>query len=134
MASYTLVIQATDGKQASTATVHLYVVDVNDNSPVFSAQYYVLEASEAAPPGTTVGQVSATDADEGFNAQVRYTLLSRFGADKFNLHPTTGVLTLTAQLDYEQVTCLLVWNTVICCISSLKLLLEKQFFKYNCVK
>ena len=101
--SYNLIIQATDGKQTSVASVNLHVTDVNDNAPHFDTPYYVFEVSETARQGTTVGLVSATDEDEEFNAQVTYDLESEWAKERFTLHPNTGVISLSTTLDYEEV-------------------------------
>lgn len=56
------------------------------------------------PRGSRIGQVVATDADaDGPNSQLSYTLISDWANDVFSLNPSTGVFTLTASLDYEQV-------------------------------
>lgn len=39
----------------------------------------------------------------GNNAIVTYTVISDWGNDVFSLNPQTGVFTLTARLDYEEV-------------------------------
>lgn len=50
-----------------------------------------------------MGIVNAFDADIGNNAVVTYTVISDWGNDVFTLNPQTGVFTLTARLDYEDV-------------------------------
>lgn len=50
-----------------------------------------------------MGQIRAVDADLGANAQLTYTVLSEWANDVFSLNPQTGVFTLTAKLDYEEV-------------------------------
>jgi len=79
------------------------VTDTNDNAPAFDATVYSFDVPEDAPRGTHVGKVSAKDLDEGVNAQVSYAVLSDWANDVFSLHPQTGVVTLTARLDYEEV-------------------------------
>lgn len=57
---YTLEVVATDhGSPALSAvvTVEVKVLDVNDNSPVFSLKSYSVEVSEDAPEGTQVLKV-----------------------------------------------------------------------------
>lgn len=53
--------------------------------------------------GHRVGQVAAFDPDEGMNSQLTYTVISDWANDVFSLNPHTGVFTLTARLDYEEV-------------------------------
>lgn len=60
-ADYTLEVVATDrGSPAlsATVTVEVKVMDVNDNSPVFSKNSYSTEVSEDAAEGTKVLEVS----------------------------------------------------------------------------
>lgn len=52
--------------------------------------------------GTTVIQVSATDADHGKNAEVHYYLAPEKDYTKFQIHKDTGLLTTRAILDREQ--------------------------------
>lgn len=59
---------------------------------------------ENAQRGHQVGVIAATDADLGANALVSYTVISDWANDVFSLNPQTGVFTLTARLDYEEVT------------------------------
>lgn len=53
--------------------------------------------------GYQVGTITATDADLGENASISYTVISDWANDVFSLNPQTGVFTLTARLDYEEV-------------------------------
>lgn len=78
-------------------------MDANDNPPAFTHSTYSFEVPENAPRGYQVGIVNAFDADIGSNAVVTYTVISDWGNDVFTLNPQTGVFTLTARLDYEDV-------------------------------
>jgi len=80
------------------------VTDTNDNAPTFQSTAYSFDVPENVPRGSRVGQVIAQDADaEGPNSQLSYVLISDWANDVFSLNPNTGVFTLTASLDYEQV-------------------------------
>lgn len=82
----------------------LQVTDTNDNAPTFQNTAYSFDVPENMPRGSRIGQVVATDADaDGPNSQLSYTLISDWANDVFSLNPSTGVFTLTASLDYEQV-------------------------------
>ena len=82
----------------------LQVTDTNDNAPTFQSTAYSFDVPENMPRGSRIGQVVATDADaDGPNSQLSYTLISDWANDVFSLNPSTGVFTLTASLDYEQV-------------------------------
>eukprot|EP00118_Oscarella_pearsei_P008850 m.47602 g.47602 ORF g.47602 m.47602 type:complete len:5714 (+) comp33810_c0_seq1:99-17240(+) len=87
--AYDLVVEAYDGVQSTQVDVHVQIGDVNDNSPKFLKSNYNVSVSEVISPGTSVGQVSAVDVDEGLNAEVYYSLSS---AD-FSVDPYSGVIT-----------------------------------------
>lgn len=79
------------------------MTDTNDNPPVFHENAYSFDIPENAARGSVVGTVSASDPDFGVNAQLTYSLISDWANDVFSLNPQTGVFTLTARLDYEEV-------------------------------
>lgn len=79
------------------------VTDTNDNPPSFSEPAYSFDIPENAPRGYQVGLISATDPDLGANSMLTYTVISDWANDVFSLNPQTGVFTLTARLDYEEV-------------------------------
>lgn len=54
-------------------TVHVVVDDMNDNRPVFSEEVYTTIVYEDSPAGTVFAMVTAYDADEGVNGQIRYS-------------------------------------------------------------
>ncbi|XP_069396059.1 protocadherin-16 [Paralichthys olivaceus] len=104
-AEYTLEVVATDrGSPAlsTTATVEVKVLDVNDNSPVFSRTSYSVEVSEDAAEGTHILEVTATDADDDLNGKVLY-FLSRETHGAFTVDENTGRITTAAPLDREKV-------------------------------
>lgn len=78
-------------------------MDTNDNPPVFSENVYSFDVVENENRGIKVGQVSATDEDENVNGQITYSVMSDWANDVFSLNPQTGIFTLTAKLDYEEV-------------------------------
>lgn len=79
------------------------VTDTNDNPPTFLENAYSFDIPENAVRGSRVGQVRASDPDLGTNAHLTYTVISDWANDVFSLNPQTGVFTLTARLDYEEV-------------------------------
>lgn len=81
----------------------LQVTDTNDNPPAFLESAYSFDIPENAVRGSRVGQVKAVDPDLGINAQLTYTVISDWANDVFSLNPQSGVFTLTARLDYEEV-------------------------------
>ncbi|XP_053372273.1 protocadherin beta-16-like isoform X19 [Clarias gariepinus] len=101
-----LILTAFDGgnpPKSGTAAIHVTVLDANDNIPVFSQPVYRVSLAENTPLGTEVITVSATDADEGANGDVTYELsrLSDNSAKLFSLDRTTGRITVSGNIDYE---------------------------------
>ncbi|XP_030623291.1 cadherin-7 [Chanos chanos] len=69
------------------------VQDINDNAPEFLNEPYVASIPEMCPVGTTVVQVTATDADDpmfGNNAKLIYSILQ--GEPYFSVEPKTGIV------------------------------------------
>ncbi|XP_063025268.1 protocadherin alpha-8-like [Melospiza melodia melodia] len=104
-----LVLTATDGGRPSlTGTMELMisVEDANDNAPKFNQSVYKVQLPESAEVGTLVTRVNATDADEGLNSDVTYTVtnfLPPSGKDVISINPNTGEILLTGALDFEEV-------------------------------
>uniref|UniRef100_A0A8C2E4Q2 FAT atypical cadherin 2 n=1 Tax=Cyprinus carpio TaxID=7962 RepID=A0A8C2E4Q2_CYPCA len=88
---------------ASLVSVHIEVQDVNDNQPVFEADPYEAFLAENLPPGTTVIQVTANDADTNINGEVSYTLEpdSDDIGDMFAIDSQTGWITTLKKADSE---------------------------------
>ncbi|XP_040903623.1 protocadherin beta-15-like [Toxotes jaculatrix] len=102
-----LLLTAVDGgspQRTGTATVHVTVLDANDNAPVFSQNVYEAILPEDSPLGTVVVKVAATDADEGLNGEVTYELsrISETGKRVFALNHTTGEIQVIGPLDFEK--------------------------------
>ncbi|XP_045020062.1 protocadherin-15 [Bubalus bubalis] len=99
---YELVVVATDGAvhpRRSTLTLAIKVLDIDDNSPVFTNSTYTVVVEENLPAGTTFLQIEAKDVDLGAN--VSYRIRSPEVKHFFALHPFTGELSLLRSLDYE---------------------------------
>ncbi|NXP73375.1 PCDGA protein, partial [Ramphastos sulfuratus] len=106
-AFHDLVLRARDGgEQARTGTtrIHVVVLDANDNAPVFSSAEYKVHVPEDVPVGSTLVTVTATDADEGLNGHVKYSLnkITEKASKIFQLNVETGAITLSRSLDFEQ--------------------------------
>ncbi|XP_038648329.1 protocadherin Fat 4 isoform X1 [Scyliorhinus canicula] len=83
------------------AEVEITLQDINDNPPVFPADALDVIIEENIGDGFRIIQLSATDADEGPNALVTYTIIS--GADNsFRIDPESGDLLATKRLDRER--------------------------------
>ncbi|KAJ8399248.1 hypothetical protein AAFF_G00412860 [Aldrovandia affinis] len=89
----------------STASIAVYVEDVNDNEPVFEKQLYNVSLPEHTPVGTCFLQVTATDADGGEFGRVQYSLYHGFDSyDKhplFLIHPDSGWICVSQDIDRE---------------------------------
>ncbi|XP_047558286.1 protocadherin-15 isoform X2 [Lutra lutra] len=99
---YELVVVATDGAvhpRHSTLTLAIKVLDIDDNSPMFTNSTYTVVVEENLPAGTTFLQIEAKDVDLGAN--VSYRIRSPEVKHFFALHPFTGELSLLRSLDYE---------------------------------
>lgn len=60
---YDLVVEASDGAvdpRRTTLTLSIHVTDIDDNSPVFSQQTYVVNVPENSPVGTLVLKLSVS--------------------------------------------------------------------------
>ncbi|OXB63864.1 hypothetical protein ASZ78_004159 [Callipepla squamata] len=75
------------------------LINENDNRPVFSKPLYNVSLLENTTVGTTVLQVHATDNDVGSYGKVSYFFSD--DPDRFSLDKDTGVILLTARLDFE---------------------------------
>ncbi|CAB1325306.1 unnamed protein product [Coregonus sp. 'balchen'] len=76
MKRHKLQLTAIDGgkpPRSGTVEIVIDVLDVNDNMPVFTKDSYSVTLNENSAIGTTVVQVTATDLDEGSNAEVFYS-------------------------------------------------------------
>lgn len=99
---YQLILKAEDnGGLSTTSTVNIKVTDINDNNPEFteaslSYRFKVEEGRDNA----IVGTVHATDADEGVNAAISYSIPSDL---PFLIDEESGEIKTRIKLDYENV-------------------------------
>ncbi|XP_054143738.1 protocadherin gamma-A10-like [Melozone crissalis] len=106
-AFHELVLRAMDGgdpARTGTARIRVTVLDANDNAPVFSQAEYTVRVPEDVPVGSVLVTVKATDADEGPNGHVKYSLkkVSDMLSDIFRLDYETGQIMLLRSLDFEE--------------------------------
>ena len=100
MADYVLILSAvnpTTPSRNATALVAVTITDVNDSPPEFDRPLYSFSVAENVERGTVLGQVSATDADEGSNAAIQYSILS----DDFNITSSGEIVLASTSLDFE---------------------------------
>ncbi|XP_077381246.1 protocadherin-23 [Festucalex cinctus] len=103
---YALTVEAFDGgvpARIGRQRVNIWVLDENDNPPVFNQSKYEASVPENAPAGSSVCQVHATDQDQGENARVSFEINRRQSdsEDFFTVDETTGVVFLNKPLDFE---------------------------------
>ncbi|XP_036069814.1 protocadherin beta-1-like, partial [Oryzias melastigma] len=89
-----LVLTAVDGgepQMSGTMMIVVTVLDANDNAPVFTQQTYKATVTENSPKGTIVAAVTASDADQGSNSRITYSITNiavhykhLFGIDEKN--------------------------------------------------
>uniref|UniRef100_A0A3P9H6T8 Cadherin EGF LAG seven-pass G-type receptor 1a n=1 Tax=Oryzias latipes TaxID=8090 RepID=A0A3P9H6T8_ORYLA len=85
-------------------SIHVVVQDINDNAPVFEKDELFIDVEENSPVGSIVAQITATDPDEGTNAQIMYQIVEGNFPEVFQLDIFTGELTALFDLDYEEKT------------------------------
>ncbi|XP_063045436.1 protocadherin gamma-A5-like [Engraulis encrasicolus] len=104
----TLVLTASDGgkpHKSGTLNITIIVSDINDNAPVCNKSKYTVNVKEDAPEGTFLVRVGASDADEGLNGEIVFSLRGKFrngASDIFSLDNKTGELSIKSGLDFEQ--------------------------------
>ncbi|XP_075923658.1 protocadherin Fat 1-like isoform X2 [Petromyzon marinus] len=89
-----------DPRLSSTATVAVFLEDVNDNPPEFVPPNSKVRVREDLPPGTVVAWLETRDADLGANGQARYSLPDD-GDGAFEVDKLSGVVRLARELDFE---------------------------------
>lgn len=101
---YHLLIMASDKgvpPMSSTATVSIYVMDKNDNPPVFeypSDSNNTIYISNQVPKGYVVTKVKAIDKDIGNNANLTYSISRGNHLNFFHMDPIFGVITVSTEL------------------------------------
>lgn len=98
---YVIVVQATSAPLVSRATVHIRLVDVNDNEPVLQNfeiifNNYITNKSNSFPTGV-IGKVPAHDPD--VSDKLKYSFVEGNELSLLILNPDTGELKLSRDLD-----------------------------------
>uniref|UniRef100_A0A673JPD3 Protocadherin Fat 1-like n=1 Tax=Sinocyclocheilus rhinocerous TaxID=307959 RepID=A0A673JPD3_9TELE len=101
---YLTVKATTRGKQSlsDTASVTIHLLDINDNSPMFSQKIYSAVVSEDAKLESTVLTVLANDFDGPLNNRIHYSIENNQTCP-FIMDAGSGELRLVHQLDREKV-------------------------------
>ena len=94
-------IKVEDGNGGSAKFAYqVLIADENDNAPVFSADSQALSINENEPSGTTVGTVSASDADL-FAGDHTYSIETENVPFTIESSKRNGTIKTTSVLDYE---------------------------------
>ncbi|KAG7518067.1 protocadherin alpha-3-like [Solea senegalensis] len=108
MREHKLLLSAIDGgRPAKSGTIEILIVvlDVNDNSPVFTQEAYSASINENTAPGTIVIQVNATDSDESANSDIVYSFGNEVDVNVpklFSIDPETGEIKVIGVIDFEE--------------------------------
>ncbi|XP_063731809.1 protocadherin alpha-6-like isoform X12 [Eleginops maclovinus] len=106
--SHSLILTALDGgkpPKSGEMNILVKVLDINDNTPVFSKDIYSVMLYENAPVGTTIIHVNATDLDEGPNGEVLYSFSSIVNQrllQLFDINPSTGEIIVKGLINFEE--------------------------------
>ncbi|KAM6977875.1 protocadherin Fat 2 [Aplochiton taeniatus] len=107
--SYQLRVAASGvGASSSETVVRVFVVDENDNAPVFLQGHYRGQVSEAARANSMVmGErnaplvIQAFDADRDSNSLLTYRILEAEARRVFQIDSSVGTLSLASEVDFE---------------------------------
>uniref|UniRef100_A0A2K5L1M1 Protocadherin Fat 4 n=1 Tax=Cercocebus atys TaxID=9531 RepID=A0A2K5L1M1_CERAT len=103
--SYHLTVKAfnvPDEERCSFATVNVQLKGTNEYVPRFVSKLYYFEISEAAPKGTIVGEVFASDRDLGTDGEVHYLIFGNSRKKGFQINKKTGQIYVSGILDREK--------------------------------
>lgn len=80
------------------------VLDANDHAPLFPDDRYFASVDENKQYGSVVANVVASDADEGINAEIMYSIKGVRTADSnlLKIESKTGQVTTNTKFDYEK--------------------------------
>ncbi|XP_064780345.1 protocadherin-15-like [Oncorhynchus masou masou] len=100
---YDLIVEAEDGAvedpRRTTLTLSVTVLDVDDNSPVFSQPSYTINLPENSPKNTVILQFTAKDAD--LDSNITFRIRTQEARQRFAVNPVTGELSVLQTLDFE---------------------------------
>ncbi|XP_053575572.1 protocadherin alpha-6-like [Bombina bombina] len=96
-------VKATDAglpPLSSYLTLHIFIVDINDNAPYFSplssvSEFTEIKSLKSAHAGSLVTKITAVDLDSGYNAWISYEFKKPFASLPFQISQKTGEIRLT---------------------------------------
>uniref|UniRef100_A0A3Q3M5D5 Cadherin domain-containing protein n=1 Tax=Labrus bergylta TaxID=56723 RepID=A0A3Q3M5D5_9LABR len=88
-------------QMSGTMLIVITVLDVNDNAPVFTQPTYKATVTENSPKGTVVATVTASDADQGSNGKITYSITNTLDDIRkvFQVNEENGEINLLASDD-----------------------------------
>ncbi|KAM3867189.1 protocadherin beta-16-like [Diretmus argenteus] len=106
-AEYVLTINCIDGGtpvRSGTASIHIRVLDANDNVPVFSQRVYKASVLENSARGTVLVRLNATDLDGGVYGEITYvfTHMSDKTRGVLEIDPVSGEVRVAGPIDFEE--------------------------------
>uniref|UniRef100_A0A3P9IJ94 Si:ch73-379j16.2 n=1 Tax=Oryzias latipes TaxID=8090 RepID=A0A3P9IJ94_ORYLA len=106
--NYALVVTAVDGGKPARSgklNVGIFVLDSNDNRPVFTQESYEITIQENIPLNTVILTMNASDLDEGTNGEIEYSFgktLKKRVYETFELDRKTGEIRVKGTVDFEE--------------------------------
>ncbi|XP_030594767.1 protocadherin gamma-A5-like isoform X33 [Archocentrus centrarchus] len=102
-----LVLTAVDGgepQMSGTMQILITVLDINDNAPVFTRQTYKAAVTENSPKGTVIATVTASDADQGSNGKITYSITNTLDNVRkmFEVSREKGDVSVMDNIDFEK--------------------------------
>lgn len=93
MTEHVLFVQATDSVNLTSDKVKIVIKidDVNDHAPVFSKPLYIQDYREESPKDTSILTVTASDADSGTNADIRFSIVGN-ATNYVKVDPVSGLI------------------------------------------
>ncbi|XP_045449394.1 cadherin-87A-like [Melitaea cinxia] len=81
-------------RKSASVPVHIKVLDINDNPPIFTQKVYKSTISEnlQLDPPAAILQVLAEDKDVGINGKVVYSVLQQSESGVFTVDPNSGII------------------------------------------
>nr|XP_015090441.1 cadherin-related family member 2 [Vicugna pacos]XP_031545203.1 cadherin-related family member 2 [Vicugna pacos] len=102
-AVYYLTLQATDGGNlSSSTTLHVVLLDINDNQPVVSGSYSIFVQEEEGSVSVPI-QAHDDDQPDTNNSLLHFSLLPSAYSHNFSVDPDQGILRNLGPLDREAI-------------------------------
>lgn len=86
-ATWNFTLRASDGKYNASSSIHVTILDFNDNTPYFRDDFYTFNVTENQYNHTQIGQISADDADADPNSNLTYSITEGNINNHFSIDP-----------------------------------------------